>query len=45
MHKTFFGTNVGSLKGKTPRKKPEPIVMNNEYLPGGLLERHGRTTL
>ena len=41
----IFGKNVGSLQGKTTRKKMPRVTTAYEDLPTGMLERHGQVTL
>ena len=41
----IFRVNIGSLEGKTTRKRPEQVVINNVDLPEGLFKKHGNITL
>ena len=41
----IFGTDVGSLQGKTTRKKTNRVATTIIYLPTGMLEQHGNVTI
>jgi len=41
----IFGANIGSLQGKTTRKKSERIVTTIHELPTQIIQRHGNVTI
>eukprot|EP00957_Ditylum_brightwellii_P165192 12577044-Ditylum_brightwellii.AAC.1 len=41
----IFGKDVGSLKGKTVRKVPEPVVSDYVHIPPELMEVHKEVTV
>ena len=43
--KDIFGTDIGSLEGKTTHKKTNRLHTLLEDLPTGMLGRHGNVTL
>jgi len=41
----IFGTNIGSLQGKTVRKKSKRIITTIHELPTEIIKRHGNVTI
>eukprot|EP00957_Ditylum_brightwellii_P103060 7853835-Ditylum_brightwellii.AAC.1 len=43
--KFLFGTDVGSLKGKTTRKVPEPVTSDYTKMPQEIIDLHKNVTI